>query len=214
MGHRTAGSQSAPRRRHALLRSIVLGKFLAPVGPEWSLSFQSALDRLAISSAVQLPADPTEDDLIPWDAKQAALMANNAKNATSAESLPWATMLTAMYVGMVVVLLVTRIRAYQAFRQRCSALPPADRATGELLRRVCRRLGVRSVPDVRLSDDIPAPFVAGLVNPLLVLSSRQLVSQDELETAIVHEVAHLRRGDMPMRMLQWTAGTLRAGYGK
>jgi len=42
----------------------------------------------------------------------------------------------------------------------------------------------------------------------LVLACRQLKRQDELETVIVHEVAHLRRGDMLMRMLQWTVGTL------
>ena len=48
----------------------------------------------------------------------------------------------------------------------------------------------------------------GILNPILVLSRRQLVRPDELETVIVHEVTHLRRGDLIVRCLQWIAGTL------
>ena len=43
---------------------------------------------------------------------------------------------------------------------------------------------------------------------MLVLSHRHLVRPDELETVIVHEVAHLRRGDVLVQLLQRIAGTL------
>ncbi|MCP4902550.1 MAG: M56 family metallopeptidase, partial [bacterium] len=39
-------------------------------------------------------------------------------------------------------------------------------------------------------------------------SRHLLVRPDELETIIVHEIAHLRRGDMFVRYLEWVAGTL------
>ena len=149
---------------HALLWSIVLWKFLAPIGPQWSLSFQSALDRLATSTTDQFSVGMPEPALIPWNTEQATQTGSSLKSSLSAESWPWATMLTAVYVSIVALLLVTRIRSYRSFRKRCSALPPADRATRELLRRVCRRLGVRCVPEVRISDDIPAPFVAGVMS--------------------------------------------------
>jgi hypothetical protein len=69
-------------------------------------------------------------------------------------------------------------------------------------------LGVRRAPAIRISDEHAAPFVTGFVRPLLVLSRDLLVRPDELETVIVHEVAHLRRGDTFVRYLQCCAGTL------
>jgi hypothetical protein len=48
----------------------------------------------------------------------------------------------------------------------------------------------------------------GFVRPLLVLSRDLPVRPDELETVVVHEIAHLRRGDTLVRYLQWLAGTL------
>ena len=104
--------------------------------------------------------------------------------------------------------LIVRTQRQRALLARCRDLPRADESVHSLVRAVCRRLGVRRVPSVRISDESSAPFVLGLVHPLLVLSHRQLVRPDELETVIVHEVAHLRRGDLLVRHLQWIAGAL------
>src|SRR5205814_9980080 len=91
---------------------------------------------------------------------------------------------------------------------RCRRLAQADALVYGLVAEICQRLNVRRLPDVRLSDEAPAPFVFGAMNPTLVLARRHLVRPDELEAVILHEIAHLRRGDMLVRYVQWLAGTL------
>ena len=117
-------------------------------------------------------------------------------------------LVAALYLACATGLLVVRVRSYRALVARCRALLPADQATCNLVASVCRRLGVQRVPSVRISEEVPAPFVMGIFRPLLILSRRQLVRPDELETVVVHEVTHLRRGDLFVRYLQWTAGTV------
>ena len=46
------------------------------------------------------------------------------------------------------------------------------------------------------------------MRPLLVLPQSMLVRPNELETVVIHEVTHLRRGDLLVRCLQVLAGTL------
>jgi hypothetical protein len=113
-----------------------------------------------------------------------------------------------LYAAGTVAVFVVRLRSYRIFLTRCRALPSENDRTRELVGSVCQRLGLQQVPSIRITRGGPAPFIVGSIRPLLVLPRGLLVRPDELETAIVHEVAHLRRGDVFVRYLQWLAGTL------
>jgi len=190
------------------LWSIVLVKFLVPTGPGWSLSLASTCERLSLHAprGLALGGD-VETGLTAGAAATADEQAQRGLMRGS-HLWPWTTIVTAGYLLAVVGLGVIRIRGYYAFRAHCLGLPVADEATRELVQNVCRRLGVRRVPLIRIIDESRAPFVMGLLRPLLVLSRRQFVRPDELETVVVHEVTHLRRGDMFVRCLQCIAGTV------
>jgi beta-lactamase regulating signal transducer with metallopeptidase domain len=223
-----------PPRVDALLWTLVLVKFLVPMGPPWSQSMASWWQRAptaglpaaifadvhrapvtaGTTAAAARPAAPASLD-VPKEPTSPNHPTGTAAHAGSVESVDpglsaprWVTLVAAFYVASVALLLTFRVRAYVAFRLRCGALTGADDATSDLVTRVCRRLGARCAPSTRVSDEPAAPFIVGAIRPLLVLPRRLLVRPDELETVIVHEVAHLRRGDLLIRSLEWIAGTL------
>jgi len=190
------------------LWTIVLVRFLIPLGPGWSWSlpslFHSALQSgsiagssLGLISAELATANPLLDE-----------PAEEALGGTTAGGISWLTLLALTYLVSVTVLLLRRGRRHRELLTYCRALPPADRQTRKLVSDICRRFGVRRVPMVRISSEFQSPFIVGLTRPLLVLSRRQTVRPDELETVVVHEVTHLRRGDPWLRCLQWIAGTV------
>jgi beta-lactamase regulating signal transducer with metallopeptidase domain len=191
-----------------VLWSIVLVKFLIPVGPQWSLSLASIWQTLSHHSTGALVTGDSPGVETLSDAALGRVAVETGSVARTPRLWHWTTFLAGAYFLGVVSLLIIRTRGYLALRARCRALPRVDERTLDVVRRVCRRLGVRRVPSTRISDECATPFVMGFLHPLLVLSRRQLVRPDELETVIVHEVTHLRRGDLLVRYLQWIAGTL------
>jgi len=160
-----------------------------------------------------------------------------AAATTTTRRWPVSSALVGAYLIGILVAMAIKARAYLRFAQLCRSLPRADPDIHEVVRDVCARIGARRVPSVHVSDEAPAPFIFGVLRPTLVLSRRQLVrrtldmpglaqrdpsatadgrpadgpacqGRDELEAVILHEVAHLRRGDLWVRQLQWVAGTL------
>ncbi|MCG3132090.1 MAG: hypothetical protein FLDDKLPJ_02901 [Phycisphaerae bacterium] len=80
-------------------------------------------------------------------------------------------------------------------------------AEAALLRRVeslAQRIGLRRRPDVRVTDEPASPFVTGLFRPVLVLPREALrrAPAAAADAMILHELAHLRRGDVLIRALE------------
>lgn len=195
----------------AALWSIVLIKFLIPVGLLWSLPLGGVWGDLPVHLETQSASTGTgaEDPRVTQVLSPASQL---AVQNVGIESVPqgwrWPTLLVIGYAVGALILLAWRLLQWRTLLLQVRSLPSADPVTCDLVAEVCRRLGVRRVPSARISDEAPAPFVMGLFRPLLVLPHRQLVRPDEFETVVVHEVAHLRRGDLLVRLLQWIAGTL------
>ena len=77
----------------------------------------------------------------------------------------------------------------------------------ELQRRVSElagKMGIRSVPDVLESDCVHCPSALGWLKTsiLLPLSFQSGLSQEALEALIVHELAHIRRHDYVVNLIQ------------
>ena len=210
----------------ALLWTVVLIKFLIPVGPAWTLALPAScalsvgtFDTLSVESN-----ESGEEQHAPAPVPPAGVVAVVSSDSPelasdTGEVLPisvarvshhftWPMLGAGMYLLIVVALFAGRLRSYLRFRARCRALPWPAKSTRNLVQEVCDQLGVRRVPEVRISDCLPAPFVMGWFRPLLVLAPRQLADPDELHTVVVHEVAHLKRGDLLVRHLQWVVGTV------
>ena len=60
------------------------------------------------------------------------------------------------------------------------------------------RLGLRRAPEVRLSDDLQTPLVAGLVRPVVLLPAGRFaaLSERQQQLTLCHELAHIKRADL------------------
>jgi hypothetical protein len=106
--------------------------------------------------------------------------------------------------GSVLLLLGFARSCWLVRRLRRSSSPLRDRSLRHLLDDVGRGLGVRNLPDVAVSRWALTPFAVGFGRPVVILPERLLgaVNGEELWDVLVHEVAHIRRGDHRVVIVQ------------
>jgi bla regulator protein blaR1 len=63
---------------------------------------------------------------------------------------------------------------------------------------LCQRLGLRRVPDVRVSPRVETPLVTRLMQPVVVFPADRLgaLTDRETEMALCHELLHVKRADL------------------
>lgn len=105
--------------------------------------------------------------------------------------------------GMAAVGIVARGR-YRRVRACCLAgSHPAPPDVMDLAHDAARRLRLRTLPPVRVCDDIDQPAVVGFLAPVVILPRALAAppaagghdSRPLLEHVLLHELAHVRRGD-------------------
>jgi len=173
----------------AALWTVVIVKFVLPVGPALPWSLSSALDGLFGGAA-------------PAAAPAAAVV---APEIAPLEVLALAG--AVLWLGVAAVLLARRLREQGALRRRAMAGEPAAAEVLALVAAVARRLGLGRAPLVRIEPAGTVPWVIGVGRPVLVLPA-SVVDRAELAAVIGHELAHLRRRDAWLRVVQVVAGAL------
>ncbi len=101
------------------------------------------------------------------------------------------------------VLVVERLHH---FRRLLRFARPAPAALQERTRRLARSLGLRYCPRVRLLPGRIAPMLWAIGGPPRLLVPADLLgvlSDEQLDTLLVHELAHLRRRDHWVRVLEF-----------
>ncbi|MCH8807764.1 MAG: hypothetical protein IH986_17000 [Planctomycetes bacterium] len=199
---------------HGVLWLIVLIKFILPVGPALTVSMATSITALSalIPFAAISAAEPVDANVAGFPATWIPVTGAAAPISESVfaknRELPVALLFGCAYVLGVAIVATVRCRAHLRLRAECRRLPLADESTRGLVAGISQRFGLRRAPTVRMSNTAPAPFILGVLRPTLVLSHRQLKHRRELEAVVLHEIAHLRRGDLLVRYLQWFAGTI------
>lgn len=198
---------------------VVLLRFIAPEMPGLPISMSSLVSRInptmfaskadgVAPSSANNGANQSEFYFVVEGEPQPPVSAvANAEPATNRSQF-WFAAIALSYLLSVVVLLMMRLRAYIRFAARTRELPAADRLTVDLVAEICRVSGVKRRPRVHVQPDGSNAFVFGLFRPTLVISREHLASADELRAVVLHEAAHLRRGDLLVRHIQWLVGTL------
>ncbi|MEM9493005.1 MAG: M56 family metallopeptidase, partial [Myxococcota bacterium] len=64
------------------------------------------------------------------------------------------------------------------------------------------------VPDIRVTERLAAPEIVGLWRPIVVIPTTLCGEPDRLQAALLHEFAHLRRGDVWLRAVQLMVSSL------
>ena len=110
--------------------------------------------------------------------------------------LPWLPAAgLAVWAVAALAMLARVVQGCLSVRRLKRSANPAPEAIQRRLRRHLRR-GERWIR-LCVSDRIPGPVATGLANPAIVLPAAMLreLTDEELDQAILHELAHLRRGD-------------------
>jgi beta-lactamase regulating signal transducer with metallopeptidase domain len=119
-------------------------------------------------------------------------------NARPGDGLRWPSWLLVGWLTMVLLQIVRVIVQRRRLGGLLSEARLADADTLALVRDLAGRLGLRRVPVVVVTDFEVSPFVCGLRRPRLVLPGSLLSSLDpaQLRQVLLHELAHVRRGDL------------------
>ena len=83
-------------------------------------------------------------------------------------------------------------------------LPSASPELMARVRGLADAIGLRRLPRVKRTEENISPFVIGVVRPTLVLPTRleRVVNPEVLDAMVLHELAHLKRGDLWIRWIQ------------
>jgi len=111
--------------------------------------------------------------------------------------LMWKRLLLAIHVlGTISVLAWVAVQCGSVRRIIARSRSVACGPIADSVRRVSDLLALKRAPNVLLSPDVVAPLAAGILRPTVVLPEfAERLSPHELDTVLVHELTHLRRGD-------------------
>jgi uncharacterized protein (TIGR03067 family) len=182
-------------------RSVVVPPIAAPIpsAPELTaddVSSHSAADAVPASSAGHnaqsaLPTQPRITLMGTWHAIRPLLM--------------WIWLGGAALLSVLAVLRIVR------FQRMLAGTLPASQRIRTVADQLASRMGLRRSPDIRVVDSAVAPLVwcvggrATVVLPLRLLSA---LDEQQAAMVLAHELAHLRRGDHWVRMLELAVSVL------
>ena len=118
-----------------------------------------------------------------------------------ASAQPW--IILAWQLGVMLLSGRLLIQYHQARSLRLTGRP-APRAVRSLVVTLARKLGMSRIPDVKCSNSIDQPTALGLLKPMILLPASWITQlpPDMLTTLLVHELAHIRRHDLWINLLQ------------
>ena len=87
---------------------------------------------------------------------------------------------------------------------------PLPQSWSQRVDRLARRLRFSTPPTVRVVERISQAMAVGVVRPMVLLPASwvSMLDSEVLEAVIAHELAHLRRWDLPINLLQRVAESL------
>lgn len=181
----------------AALWSLVLLKFLVPMGP----SFRFSLSTLLAEMGARVSA-------------QQLVFTEPLEIVVTRHAGPWAAWLVGAWAVIVLGLSSRRLFAHLALMAEVrrwpllagGPVPDGAAIVTEALDDAALALGVQRLPAVRIAPSWSGPAVVGFFRPELVLPEQLFAQPLEVVTAVIaHELAHVRRHDAWGRLLQLVA---------
>ncbi len=112
--------------------------------------------------------------------------------------------------GAMVMLLRAGIKVAGAEKLRRSCQPLADEPIAALVAEACRAVGLARKIRVAVTDRLTSPAVVGVLVPTLILplSLFTTLTPTQIQFVLLHELAHIRRGDYLANLFQLFAEAL------
>ena len=121
--------------------------------------------------------------------------------------MPWLAGFWAVGVLLVAIRRVSSWIWLTAVMRRMKAAPLE---VEELVASLAGRMGLRSMPRLRIAHFLKSPAAAGSFRPLILVPASYLAgtTPQHLEAVLAHELAHIRRHDYFVNLVQCAAETL------
>ncbi|ANM29141.1 hypothetical protein ABI59_05340 [Acidobacteria bacterium Mor1] len=145
---------------------------------------------------------------------QASILALRAAFASLAAKLDNPLIRNALvggwWVGVIALALMNTGGWWKLRRIRLTASPVDDAALLQRVRELCDRVGIRHAVQVLASREVDVPAVVGALRPVVLLPASALLGMPPqmLEALLLHELAHVRRHDYLVNLLQAAAESL------
>ncbi len=116
--------------------------------------------------------------------------------------VPYVSLAYVVGVGLMLCRLLFAVHGGWALRRHSVLLD--DPNLMELVQRRCKAIGLRVAPRIGLCREIMSPVVVGILWPMILMPASLLTSMtpEQIEAILAHELAHLRRRDHVVQLLQ------------
>ena len=165
--------------------------------------------------SVQISADPPFpiSESATVDSPTATVPALDESLVVRTERLlrPWVPGVTMLWCcGVVLMSMRLCVAWLQVERLKNTAVPTADGSKLQLLDNLSERLGVNRAVRLLESSLVEVPTVIGWLKPVILLpiATVNSLTVSQLEAILAHELAHIRRADYVVNLLQSAIETL------
>jgi beta-lactamase regulating signal transducer with metallopeptidase domain len=120
------------------------------------------------------------------------------------ESINWQGLVFSGWLVGMLVLSISVVRRFCYVRRLiANSRSPIERSV-EMLEECRRRMGIRRNIELRLTGQKLSPAVCGLFKPTILMPATllQKLSREKLSAVLIHELAHIKRGDAWVHLLQ------------
>ena len=118
--------------------------------------------------------------------------------------LTWQAVLFVLWLAGVSAFLAVLVQRIRFVRGLAAASRPAGDELPGLLEQCRRQMAVRRAVRLQLSETVPGPAVCGLLRPTVLLPTSlvEKLSPEGLRATLIHELAHIKRGDLWVNSVQ------------
>jgi beta-lactamase regulating signal transducer with metallopeptidase domain len=123
---------------------------------------------------------------------------------SSLDSLTWQAVIFLLWLLGVLVLSVLLIQRMSFVKRLVAQSEPANERLLGMLEECRCQIGIGRNIELKLSNNTPSPAVCGLFKPIVLMpvSLIEKLSSDKLRAVIIHELAHIKRGDLWVNSIQ------------
>ena len=123
---------------------------------------------------------------------------------SSLEPLTWQAVVFLLWLVGVLVISILLIQRMSFVKGLVAQSEPANNRLLDVLNQCRWQVGIRRNIELRLSNNISAPAVCGLFKPIILMPTSLVakLSLDKLKAVLIHELAHIKRGDLWVNSMQ------------
>ncbi len=152
---------------------------------------------------------PTVETKLGAEVKSVGLKERIAETAMRLR--PWLKMLVAFWLAGVLLLSFRLVRMWNRVqRLRCVGVEEVPDPLVSRLEELARRLGLQMRVNLLLSQLVEVPTLIGWLRPVILLPAAAVtgLTPSQLDAILVHELAHIRRHDYLVNLMQSAVETL------